>query len=94
MKSMQRYSKVHTLTAEAAEAPRALMVEGESLTREWHEALRQEVQARASSTGARRGDARSPLGNATLMILRALPTARCGTQAPEQIASAPPSPRR
>ena len=90
---MQRYSKVHTLTAVAAEAPDGLMREGRILEKEFHDVLRQVVQAAASST--RTGRSPSPLGDATLKILSALPTARRGTQAPEHLsASAPSSPRR
>ncbi len=59
-----------------------------------HEALRQVVQARGSNTRTGRGARTpSPLGNAALKILRALPTARCGERAPEHCVSAPASPR-
>ena len=93
MKSMQRYSKVHTLTAVEANTPAGLMRDGGVLEKEFHDVLRQVVQAAASST--RKGRTPSPLGDATLKILRALPPARCGTQAPETSgASAPSSPRR
>ena len=93
LKSMQRYSKVHTLTAVAADTPDGLMRDGRVLEKEFHDVLRQVVQAAASST--RTGRSPSPLGDATRKILSALPTARRGTQAPEHSsASAPSSPRR
>ena len=93
MKSMQRYSKVHTLTAVEAETPAGLMRDGGVLEKEFHDVLRQVVQAATSST--RKGRTPSALGDATQKILRELPPVRCGTQPPEALsASAPSSPRR
>ena len=90
---MESVEKVHTLTAVVADAPDGLMRDGRVLEKEFHDVLRQVVQAAASST--RTGRSPSPLGDATLKILSALPTARRGTQAPEHLsASAPSSPRR